>query len=362
MYEAARKGFHWFLAVLVMAETLAAVSYISAFRQRALKDSEGVFRLFFFFEVDGATAAKLTKYLMTLNIRIVDLVWYSISPMLTMKENWKTNQQMKNAMINKLFVVKFVVYYFPFFYIAFMKFHIEGCEGGQAGCIDELVENLNIFFVTHIVFVIAFIVAPMLITRSSIQREIKAAEATSAAGTRYSYLQAQAKCPAFPGETDDFIELISSMGFVMMFAIAMPLMPFLALLSNLVEIRLLAFRLTKINQRAEPLGQEGIGAWNSIITGISVVSTVINVAVAVFAMRPFVDFDMKHKLLIFIGAEHAMVILQLLVSTLVPQKSLSHVVIEEVNTAIVEKIRGDLSAPVAAAPTLQVELPLELKS
>ena len=29
-----------------------------------------------------------------------------------LKENWKTDQQLKGAMVGKLFIVKFVIYYF----------------------------------------------------------------------------------------------------------------------------------------------------------------------------------------------------------------------------------------------------------
>merc|ERR1719198_464628 len=104
---------------------------------------------------------------------------------------------------------------------------------------------------------------PIVQIRWKIRREIEVAEAKFP-GKTYSYLEAQAKCPPYAGDTDDFMELVLSLGFVMMFSVIMPLMALLALLSNLLEMRLLAYRMTNVNQRPAPRGQEGIGAWQSI--------------------------------------------------------------------------------------------------
>ena len=92
------------------------------------------------------------------------------------------------------------------------------------------------------------------------------------------------------------MELILSLGFVMMFSVVLPVMTMLALVSNMLEIRLLGYRMANVMQRAEPRGQEGVGAWSGIVQVISTFAVICNVGLAVFAMHPLKDFDLTVKL------------------------------------------------------------------
>lgn len=354
--ESMQKGFHWFLVLVFMGETIGAVFWISAFRKQALDNPDGMV-----YGMPGKTASQVAKLLVTANIKIVDQLWKRLSPCLSECENWKTQQECKSAMVNKLFIVKFVIYYYPFFYIAFMKEHIEGCPDPITGCTDELKQNLAIFFFTHVATVIALIVLPMVMTKWSISSEIKAAE-KKGSSKPYTYLQAQAKCPVYAGDTDDFMELVLSLGFVMMFAVELPVMAFLALISNMFELRLLAFKMAYVMQRSDPRGQEGIGAWQHIIQTVSVVAVIVNVGIAIFCMHPLRDLSLKAKLAIFICAENGMLLVQRLVEATVPDKSLSLVVIEEINADAIDDIMGDVDKPVNAPWTNKPAggLPIEL--
>ena len=66
-------------------------------------------------------------------------------------------------------------------------------------------------------------------------------------------------------------------GFVTLFVAAFPLAPFFALLNNIVEIRLDAYKW--ITQLRRPLAErvEDIGAWYGILQGITYTSVVTNV-------------------------------------------------------------------------------------
>merc|ERR1719161_3137969 len=117
------------------------------------------------------------KYLITLNITIVGAVWNFISPKLTGWENHKTKFELKSAMVLKIFIVKAVVYFYPFLYLAFAQRYFEGCGLGtddNEGCIDQLNENLAVFFATHIATVLFMILLSVGMTKFSIMREIKA--------------------------------------------------------------------------------------------------------------------------------------------------------------------------------------------
>merc|ERR1739848_295016 len=101
---------------------------------------------------------------------VVDSLWLAISPNLTEKENWKTNQQKKNQMLAKLFLVKFVVNYYPFFYIAFIKRYVEDIESEV--CMKQLRTNLVSFFLIRVVTNCVEVVMSILLTRRAIRAEI----------------------------------------------------------------------------------------------------------------------------------------------------------------------------------------------
>jgi hypothetical protein len=242
--------------------------------------------------------------------------------------------------------VKFIIYYYPFFYVAFIKEHIEGCP---KGCPEELQENLVVFFITDIVTSIAGVLVPLLMTMRTVKSEISAAaEAAKKHGSskRYSYLQAQAKCPNYEGDTDDFMELILSMGFIMMFSVELPVMTVLALVTNLVKVRLLAYRFAYLTQRTEPNGQEGIGAWATIVEIVSVVGVVCNAGLMVFELEPMKSLDGAKKLALFIGIEHLMLVVQRVIVSARPPKTLSQTLVEETNADLVDDIHGDEDKPV----------------
>jgi hypothetical protein len=351
--EMCQNGFHWLLAGIFMAETVGAVYFISNFREKAIKaHHDGSTEPIYGFE--PKVAEQLAKYLITANIKVVDQIWKRLSPRLTKCENWKTEQQFKSAKVQKLFIVKFLVYYYPFFYIAFLKERIEGCPDPVDGCHAELKQNLAIFFFTHVATVIALIALPMAWTKFQITREIVKAESLAEAEGRkveYTYLQAQAKCPPYDGDTDDFMELILSLGFVMMFAVELPVMAFLALLSNMVEMRMLAFKMSYVHQRTEPTGQEGIGAWAGIIETISTVAVVINVGMAIFCMHPLRDLSFKVQLGLFVCAENGMLLIQSIITSCYPEKALVQVEAEEDNSDAMDEIMGETDKPVKAPAT-----------
>ena len=103
-------------------------------------------------------------------------------------------------------------------------------------------------------------------------------------------------------------ELIVQYGYVTLFVIAMPLTPFLALLNNILEMKVDAFNLVNSCQRPHPnvgaffffffflrflkhnihtytkhfQGSYGLGAWNSVLQFFSLIAVATNVAIITF--------------------------------------------------------------------------------
>jgi hypothetical protein len=71
----------------------------------------------------------------------------------------------------------------------------------------------------------------------------------------------QAKTDAFASKDmmNDFMELTVQFALVTCFSVVLPVLTVLALISNLVEFRLIAWRQCFVVQRTHPEGAEGIG-------------------------------------------------------------------------------------------------------
>ena len=69
-----------------------------------------------------------------------------------------------------------------------------------------------------------------------------------------------------------FIFLALQYGFVTMFVAAFPLAPLIALITNLVEIRIDAVNMVKAFRRPVAYQSEGIGVWYDILVTVTAVS------------------------------------------------------------------------------------------
>merc|ERR1719361_1975687 len=77
---------------------------------------------------------------------------------------------------------------------------------------------------------------------------------------------------------DDMSELIIQFGFVTLFVMAFPLTPLLAIVNNIIEMKVDATNLVVTSQRPDPNGSFGLGSWNGVLGFFSIVSVATNVA------------------------------------------------------------------------------------
>merc|ERR1712007_121776 len=60
-----------------------------------------------------------------------------------------------------------------------------------------------------------------------------------------------------------------------------------------------------------------MGAWAKVVASIAKVAVVINVALAAFLMEPLCDLPLTTKLIIFVGVEHALLVIKGLLEAVV---------------------------------------------
>ena len=69
-------------------------------------------------------------------------------------------------------------------------------------------------------------------------------------------------------------------GFVTIFVAAFPLAPLCALVNNIIELRLDAYKLVKYYQRSPAHRAQDIGAWFSILNSFAFLAVLSNVSMA----------------------------------------------------------------------------------
>ncbi|CAE8627112.1 unnamed protein product, partial [Polarella glacialis] len=337
--ETAQNGMHWFLCCIFIAETLGITFLIAALRDHTEKEPAGMT-----WGISNVTLGSTMDYLVTINIKVVDKLWTALSSHLTSKENWRTQADLKGAMVIKLFTVKFVVFYYPFFYTIFLKPHIgDGCgHGGIDDCVDELNSSLMFFFITQIVTEMGMLVFQLARTCKAVETEIDFAKKKTGGSKQYSYLELQAKAAPYGTieQMNDFMNQVVSYGFIVMFSVTLPFMCFLCFVTNFMYNKLIAYKICYAHQRPKPVGCEGIGSWEYIISVLSYIGVFVNAYIAVFALPLMNDLELTEKIIIFIAAEHGMLFVKLLIDAAFGDKSTAQLRIEEHNDDHIHKVKN----------------------
>ena len=87
----------------------------------------------------------------------------------------------------------------------------------------------------------------------------------------------------FPLHSDELVNLsfvpaVIQFGFVTLFVATFPLAPLLALMNNIIEIRVDAWKLTTQYRRPVAAKAHSIGVWQDILYGMAVLSVATNVS------------------------------------------------------------------------------------
>jgi anoctamin-10 len=89
---------------------------------------------------------------------------------------------------------------------------------------------------------------------------------------------------------DDYIEMIIQLGYITLFAAAYPLAPCVALIANLVEMRLDMFKITFITRRPRSIPTSIIGMWKTLIRVIVWGSAITNCLIFTFSSMQMVQW------------------------------------------------------------------------
>uniref|UniRef100_A0A8C0I2D6 Anoctamin n=1 Tax=Balaenoptera musculus TaxID=9771 RepID=A0A8C0I2D6_BALMU len=222
-------------------------------------------------------------------IMILNTIYEKVAIMITNFELPRTQTDYENSLTMKMFLFQFVNYYSSCFYIAFFKgkfvgypgdpvywlgkYRNEECDPG--GCLLELTTQLIIIMGGKAIWNnIQEVLLPWVMNLIGRCRTVSGAEKKTPRWEQDYHLQPMGRLGLFY----EYLEMIIQFGFVTLFVASFPLAPLLALVNNILEIRVDAWKLTTQYRRMVPEKAQDIGAWQPIMQGIAIMAVVTNIA------------------------------------------------------------------------------------
>uniref|UniRef100_A0A8D0DK61 Anoctamin n=1 Tax=Salvator merianae TaxID=96440 RepID=A0A8D0DK61_SALMN len=226
-------------------------------------------------------------------IMILNFLYERIAIWITDMEIPRTHLEYENRLTMKMFLFQFVNYYSSCFYVAFFKGKFVGYPGhytymfdrwrneecDPAGCLIELTTQLTIVMAGKQIW-------------GNIQEAIVPwiwnwwgrRKARSNPENLYSRWEQDYDLQTFGplGLFYEYLEMVIQFGFITLFVASFPLAPLLALMNNILEIRVDAWKLTTQFRRPVAAKAHSIGVWQEILNGMAVLSVVTNAFIVAF--------------------------------------------------------------------------------
>lgn len=281
-------------------------------------------------------ARKKAALMSGIQIKIFDHIWEYLAYRLCLWENYRTERSMKQALIWKIFLFKFINTFNSIFYIAFAKTFIDRCPNDD--CIDILSIQVLAVFAVNTSVAIGELVKPWVLYNYQRWREDR--KLTSEHGTR-SFLEDQEKRIDYTNreQINDYMVIIMQYGFVVMFGNVVPVVALVALLSNLIQIRTDAWKLVWAMKRPFPVEASDIGAWRSVQDILAWMAVFTNVGVSIISTELFADYSTMQRLTIFFVAEHILVAIKLVIEHTISEEPREVVVNRKKREYVIDCLR-----------------------
>nr|XP_033471023.1 anoctamin-6 [Epinephelus lanceolatus] len=287
-----------FWILLILASIVAIIVYrLAAFfafsaklrAQDSLKELEPL-KEYVTPQMATSVTASLISFVV---IMILNILYERVAIWITDFELPRTKTDYENSLTLKMFLFQFVNYYSSCFYIAFAKgkavgfpgdpvyllgkYRNEECDPG--GCLIELTTQLSIIMGGKAIWNnIQEVLLPWV--KNLIFRYCTnvASEKVVPRWEQDYQLQSPSKLGLFY----EYLEMVIQFGFVTLFVASFPLAPILALVNNLFEIRVDAWKITTQFRRIVPEKAQDIGAWQPILQGVAILAVATNAMIIAF--------------------------------------------------------------------------------
>ncbi|KAM4734715.1 anoctamin-3 isoform 3-T3 [Anableps anableps] len=228
-------------------------------------------------------------------IMSLNVVYEKVAYLLTNLEHPRTESEWENSFALKMFLFQFVNLNSSTFYIAFFLGRFAGRPGSYnklfnrwrleechpSGCLIDLCLQMGvIMFFKQIWNNFMELGYPLLQNWWSRRKMKKGGGGGQNVENKTQLPQWDKDWNLQPmnahGLVDEYLEMVLQFGFTTIFVAAFPLAPLLALLNNIIEIRLDAYKFVTQWRRPMPARATDIGIWHGILEGIGVLAVITN--------------------------------------------------------------------------------------
>ncbi|NXI47126.1 ANO5 protein, partial [Galbula dea] len=226
-------------------------------------------------------------------IMILNFLYERIAIWITDMEIPRTHMEYENRLTMKMFLFQFVNYYSSCFYVAFFKGKFVGYPGAYtymfnrwrneecdpAGCLIELTTQLTIVMAGKQIWGnIQEAIVPWICNWWGRRKARNNPE------NLYSRWEQDHDLQTFGalGLFYEYLEMVIQFGFITLFVASFPLAPLLALMNNILEIRVDSWKLTTQYRRPVAAKAHSIGVWQEILNGMAILSVVTNAFIVAF--------------------------------------------------------------------------------
>ncbi|XP_034391311.1 anoctamin-3 [Cyclopterus lumpus] len=228
-------------------------------------------------------------------IMSLNVVYEKVAYLLTNLEHPRTDSEWENSFSLKMFLFQFVNLNSSTFYIAFFlgrfagrpgkynklfnRWRLEECH--PSGCLIDLCLQMGVIMFFKQIWNNFMELGYPLLQNWWSRRKMKKI------GDGGPNVESKAQLPQWDedwnlqpmnahGLVDEYLEMVLQFGFTTIFVAAFPLAPLLALLNNIIEIRLDAYKFVTQWRRPMPARATDIGIWHGILEGIGVLAVITN--------------------------------------------------------------------------------------
>ncbi|XP_053305139.1 anoctamin-3 [Spea bombifrons] len=277
----------FFMISLVLTAVFAVVVYRLVAMEQFASFQWNFIKKYWQFATSGTGVCINFMIIMSLNV-----VYEKVAYLLTNLEHPRTESEWENSFALKMFLFQFVNLNSSIFYIAFFlgrfagrpgkynrlfeRWRLEECH--PSGCLIDLCLQMGVIMVLKQMWNNFMELGYPLLQNWWSRRKIK--KGRQSVESKMTLPQWEKDWNLQPmnahGLMEEYLEMVIQFGFTTIFVAAFPLAPLLALLNNIIEIRLDAYKFVTQWRRPMPARATDIGIWYGVLEGIGVLAVITN--------------------------------------------------------------------------------------
>lgn len=270
-------------------------------------------------------------------VHLMNQYYLHLAHFLSEWENHRTQEQFERHVVSKLILFEFVNTFLSLFYIAFYMQNIPMLKS----------QVFSMLITSQIVNQVQESLLPIVLKRPSTRRvlnkvskklvkdkegkgyechhcEVSSIDCISKEDSRIAVANFSLARDPYESTYDDFMELWLQFGHVFLFSSVYPLAAFFALINNLLELKLDAYKMSRLTRKPTPRAVRDIGAWYLAFSVTSAISVMTNCAL--LAMDPSVqavapEASTRDWILLFVAIEHIFLFIRLAIEKGIPDET-----------------------------------------